>query len=157
MSTNDNDFFGGLFDFNGDGHTDLGEEWIAFQILNESSENYKPSKTSTPIKPHENSLIPDTPPVINTKQELKKYKKECITSLIIATIVSIFFMIFPCAVIWAAIVSYDSSNSASGFVTIVFILGGLLLIGILISILVKEFITYHEQISIIQDRINTIK
>ncbi|HHX54112.1 MAG TPA: hypothetical protein GX704_04300 [Clostridiales bacterium] len=28
-------FFSGLFDFNGDGETDPGEEWIAFNIFNE--------------------------------------------------------------------------------------------------------------------------
>ena len=27
------DLFGGFFDFNGDGKTDIGEEWIAYQIF----------------------------------------------------------------------------------------------------------------------------
>jgi hypothetical protein len=27
------DLFGGFFDFNGDGRTDIGEEWIAYQIF----------------------------------------------------------------------------------------------------------------------------
>lgn len=29
------DFFGGLFDFNGDGNVDMGEEFLAFLMLNE--------------------------------------------------------------------------------------------------------------------------
>ena len=30
-----NDLFGGLFDFNGDGKTDLGEEFLAFKMFEE--------------------------------------------------------------------------------------------------------------------------
>lgn len=33
MKPKNKDFFGGLFDFNGDGKTDLGEQFIAFQMF----------------------------------------------------------------------------------------------------------------------------
>lgn len=35
---NDNDFFGGMFDFDGDGHTDISEEYLAFQMMNDLEE-----------------------------------------------------------------------------------------------------------------------
>ena len=37
MSSNKDDLFGGMFDFNGDGKTDLGEEFIAYKIFEEIS------------------------------------------------------------------------------------------------------------------------
>ena len=33
-----NDLLGGLFDFNGDGKTDLGEEFLAFKMFEEVTE-----------------------------------------------------------------------------------------------------------------------
>jgi hypothetical protein len=42
MIWNNNDFFGGMFDFNGDGQTDAVEAAIGFQVLDEMSrENNK--------------------------------------------------------------------------------------------------------------------
>lgn len=35
MAKNKDNFFGGLFDFNGDGETDIGEEFTAYQIFKE--------------------------------------------------------------------------------------------------------------------------
>ena len=32
------DFMGGMFDFNGDGHTDVGEEFMAYQIYEDMTE-----------------------------------------------------------------------------------------------------------------------
>lgn len=29
------DFFGRMFDFNGDGQTDIGEDWLAFKMFEE--------------------------------------------------------------------------------------------------------------------------
>lgn len=37
MIFDDTDFFGGMFDFDGDGHTDLAEMALGFQILDEMS------------------------------------------------------------------------------------------------------------------------
>ena len=33
------DFFGGLFDFNGDGRTDLSEQFLAFMMMQETLED----------------------------------------------------------------------------------------------------------------------
>lgn len=38
MTKRDGGIFGGLFDFNNDGRTDVGEEWIAYQIMQEVME-----------------------------------------------------------------------------------------------------------------------
>ena len=32
------DFMGGMFDFDGDGHTDIGEEFMAYQIYEDMTE-----------------------------------------------------------------------------------------------------------------------
>ena len=37
MIWNNDDFFGGMFDFNGDGQTDAAEEALCFMILDEMS------------------------------------------------------------------------------------------------------------------------
>ncbi len=37
MAKKNGGLFGGLFDFNGDGKTDLGEEFIAYKIFEERS------------------------------------------------------------------------------------------------------------------------
>lgn len=36
---NDKNFMGGMFDFDGDGHTDISEEYLAFQMMNEPEED----------------------------------------------------------------------------------------------------------------------
>ncbi len=40
------DFMGGMFDFNRDGHTDAGEEFMAYKIFEDMTEK----ETSTPLK-----------------------------------------------------------------------------------------------------------
>lgn len=41
MASRKDDFMGGLFDFNGDGKADLGEEFIAYQIFEDMTNNQK--------------------------------------------------------------------------------------------------------------------
>ena len=41
MASNNNDLFGGLFDFNGDGKTDIGEEFLAYKIFEECTKEDK--------------------------------------------------------------------------------------------------------------------
>ena len=53
MSSNNDDFFGGAFDFNGDGKTDLTEQTIGLQMLEENEKNSsgKPSpQKSRPVQ-----------------------------------------------------------------------------------------------------------
>ena len=33
MGSKNDDIFGGFFDFNGDGKTDIGEEWVGYKIM----------------------------------------------------------------------------------------------------------------------------
>lgn len=46
------DFMGGMFDFNGDGRTDAGEEFMAYQIYEDMTEKADPSplRTSPRVK-----------------------------------------------------------------------------------------------------------
>ncbi len=37
MCYND-DFFGTMYDYDGDGHTDISEEYLAFQMMNDTEE-----------------------------------------------------------------------------------------------------------------------
>ena len=39
MNPKNNDFLGGLFDFNGDGRTDPGEMFIAYKIFEEATKD----------------------------------------------------------------------------------------------------------------------
>ena len=46
MFWDDTDFFGGMFDFNGDGHTDFVEMALGFQILDEMDREADDDKNS---------------------------------------------------------------------------------------------------------------
>lgn len=50
------DLFGGLFDFNGDGKTDLGEEWLAFKIFEECTKEEEPSHDFSDYSSYSSSL-----------------------------------------------------------------------------------------------------
>ena len=50
------DLFGGLFDFNGDGKTDLGEEWLAFKIFEECTREEEPSHDFSDYSSYSSSL-----------------------------------------------------------------------------------------------------
>ena len=138
------DFFGGIFDFNGDGKTDISEQWIAFQIINESIErnkekNDEPRMTSktfdddTPSFHMPVNLEPTKKPVPQNKRKTGWEK----ASTVIAAIV----MLIPVLIVLgAAISSYDPGNSASGFVTLLFAVPALVVGGIIVHVAAKEFI-----------------
>ena len=78
MSSKKNDFFGGFFDFNGDGKTDIGEEWIAYQIFQEcmkdEKSSYKPHTSSANKKKKTTQIINKKAPLpeIYTEEELNE-------------------------------------------------------------------------------------
>ena len=49
------DFFGGLFDFNGDGHTDMIEAYMGFQILQEMDREDDRDEEDDPEKENDQS------------------------------------------------------------------------------------------------------
>lgn len=49
MPSNKDDIFGGMFDFDGDGKTDIGEEFLAYMMFEEMTKDDKKSKTDDSI------------------------------------------------------------------------------------------------------------
>lgn len=142
MSKHD-DLFGGFFDFNGDGKTSLDEEWIAYKIIEDASKKNKEKNSySFPKEPRYASHkraepIPDDVQLATVsetpdKEQYKKEKKQYRSGVWIALIVCMVMMVFTIVVMYAAIASYDTRNSASGFVVTVFVLAGLVVIGVII-------------------------
>ena len=136
------DFFGGIFDFNGDGKTDIIEQWAAFQIINESIERNKekdvePKMTSKPFDD-------DTPGFrmpVNlepTKKPVPQNSRKTLWNKISAVIAAAIMLIPVLIVLFAAISSYDPDNSASGFVTLLFAVPALVIGGIIVYVAAKE-------------------
>ena len=44
---NNDDFFGTMFDFNGDGHSDMTETFMAYQMMNEDDDSFVPKSGET--------------------------------------------------------------------------------------------------------------
>lgn len=143
MSKNKNDLFGGFFDFNGDGKTSIDEEWIAFKIMedvNKSSDEEHPysapkpnrSYAKQPEKPIPDEVHLSMVSAAPDQAQYKKEKRQYRGGILITLIVSSFLMIFPIAVMYAAIASYDEKNSASGFLILIFMVAGLIAMGLII-------------------------
>ena len=49
MPSDKDDIFGGMFDFDGDGKTDIGEEFLAYMMFEELSKDDEKSKTDDSI------------------------------------------------------------------------------------------------------------
>lgn len=160
MGTKGDDFFGGLFDFNGDGKTDLGEQFLAYQIFEQTMRDnsddedldddydddyddvnltddaddylpYIPQQTSIPSKQASTTIPPVTepPPKELTLPEYKERRAAFVRECVISTVLALLLGVFPgVGIIYAAITSYDSKNSASGFVLMLFIFSGLLIL-----------------------------
>lgn len=138
------DFLGGIFDFNGDGKTDISEQWIAFQIINESIERNKEKNdearmTSKMFNDEEPSFyVP-----INlepTKKPVPQNNRKTGWDKISAVIAAVIMLIPVLIVLWAAINSYDPGNNASGMVTLLFAVPALIVGGIIVHVAAKEFI-----------------
>ena len=117
MSNND-DLFGGMFDINGDGKTDIVEEYLQFNYLEEATKSQEES-----TYPHRsNHPTKVSPPAQHTTRD---FILNCISAVFACIVLSS----LPCIVMWAAIDTYDPRNSAAGVVTtLVFIVGGFFII-----------------------------
>lgn len=118
-----NDIWGDFFDFNGDGKTDITEEWIAFQIMQEcckdddSPKTYTPKKKSPPVTYKDLPRIKQIPEVVddsNYKSLRSDMKIE-----IVSAIVTFILVMMPISVLfYAGIAAYDEKNSAAWLVTL---------------------------------------
>ena len=149
MPSNKDDLFGGMFDFNGDGKTDIGEEWIAFNIFQECMKDEN-EQSDSPMPIHTNrkrpvreinhvTVIPEKP----TDEEYSKLRKSIKGDYFI-TIIAAIVICFPAgAFLVAAIKTYDANNSASGFLVALFV-GILLAVVCGVIIAIKNDFKYHN-------------
>lgn len=154
MGSNNDDIFGGFFDFNGDGKTDIGEEWIGYKIIEdcmkeESSSSTTKSRPYRPVSPPREYSEPIVTPLpeVTTKEQLKS---ECSMRriTIISSIFAALIMLFPvCAFVWAAYASYDPRNSASGFIVAIFTIAGLIIGGVILHTVGKEIGKAFDEIA----------
>ena len=163
MFSNKNDLFGGMFDFNGDGKTDIGEEWIAFNIFqecmkdeNEQSGSPAPIHTfkKRPVREINHvTVIPKAP----TDEEYSKLRKSIKGDYFI-TIIAAIIICFPAfGFLVAAIKTYDVNNSASDFLVALFAVILLVVIcGVIIAI-IKDFKYHNERLRILEQNYRSSK
>ena len=156
MPSNKDDLFGGIFDFNEDGKTDIGEEWIAFNIFqecmkDESDQNETPIPTHTyrkkPVKEISHvTVIPERPTDEEYAKLRRSIKGDYFITLIAATVIC-----FPAvAFLIAAIKTYDANNSASGFIIALF---SCILIAVVCGVIIaikNDFKNHSERLRILE-------
>lgn len=151
------DFWGGLFDFNGDGKTTWDEEMLGLSLMEEdrkrTAKNLESDFTYKYKEPKVKSVptIKQVPEIVDETNYLSLrsgYRIECICAVIALVI-----MLIPAVVIlWAVYSTYDPRNSASDFVTIVFTLAGLGYGGVLLYATFKSINTSIENIALVNER-----
>ena len=154
-NNNTNKGWGGPFDFNGDGKTTWEEEAFGITLMkqcrknNDSSSGYTPTHTSKApkavptIKP-----VPDVVDESNYNALLSDYRGE-----FIGAIVAMLLFLAPAVLIlWAVFSTYDPDNSASGLLTVLFSIAGLVYGGIVLSATGKSISTSIENIRLVKQR-----
>lgn len=126
MSSNNNDFFGGLFDFNGDGKTSIDEEFLAYKIFEETTKEESDDENEDDFIPTYHTapkaapIITPTPvqqskisvPETLTKENYPQRKNALKSGILVSILTGLFLSILPIVVMWATIASYDDKNSA---------------------------------------------
>ncbi len=162
MSSNKDDIFGGFFDFNGDGKTDIGEEWVAYKIMEECMQDdedenededdiFNISFDGQTYESVPSTVICDeaisTPlPEIYTKEELKAHCGSRKATIIISIIAAAVMLAPAIIIVWAAYASYDSSNSASGFLCLLLTIVGIFVGGAIVYSACKEITKAYSEI-----------
>ena len=151
------DFWGGMFDFNGDGKTTWDEEMLGLSLLEEDRKRTaknlesKPSYKYKELKTKSMPTIKAVPEVVdetNYKSLCSEYRTECICA-----VVALLLMLIPAGVIlWAVYSTYDPKNSASDFITIVFTLAGLVYGGVVFHTTFKSINTSVENLNLVKER-----
>lgn len=149
--TSNNDFFGDLFDFDGDGKTSLDEEFLAYKIFEETTkeenediddedveieDDFIPTYHSIPNSAPTATTAPATPTKVSVPETLSKenypQRKNALKSSIFGSIITGLFLSFlPIVVMWAAVSGYDDKNSSYWLVFLLFFGGGLVVLGVI--------------------------
>lgn len=147
MASKNDDLFGGMFDFNGDGKTDPGEQFIAYKIFEEVTKGDDPNsddpvdigftpKRRTGCRQPTRSAkpLPSMQPIPEhlSFADYNKRRHAFVGDVFLSILVAAALCFIPGVIVWAAISSYDAKNSASGFVVTVFVIAGLVVEGFIL-------------------------
>lgn len=159
MASNSDDFFGGLFDFNGDGKTDLAEQFVAFKILEdiekeesdeEDDDSYVPRTTlGDRLRiARENNPPQDEKPIPDclTHAEYKQWKHTLISGCVLSVFLYAVFCVLPGLFVYAALSVFDARESASVLVSTVIALIGIVLIVCIFIAAVKTINECRERL-----------
>ena len=149
------DFWGGMFDFNGDGKTTWDEEMLGLILIEEDIKRSKKNLDTLPTyrekKPKEVPMIKPVPEVVddsNYHHLLSEYRIECVCAVI-----ALIVMLVPAVIIlWAVYSSYDPNNSASDFISIIFTIAGFVYGGILVYTTGNSIKVSMENLAIVKER-----
>lgn len=164
MASNSDYFFGGLFDFNGDGKTDIAEQFVAYKILEdinkedgdeEDEDSYVPRTTlSERLRvARETNPPPDEKPIPErlTLSEYKQWKRTLIGGCVFSLFLYALFCVLPALFVYAALSVLDTRDSASVLAsTIVALIGIFLIVCILIAAL-KSINECHDRLQQAKD------
>jgi len=171
MPSKNDDFFGGMFDFNGDGKTTIDEEFLAFKIFEESTKNEDEEKDEfedeledefsdddyvAPIKLSTVTTPPFVPqkakmPETLSRENYSQRKSSLKSNIIFNIIAGLAMSLIPIAVMWATIKAYDEKNSAYWLVFLLFFGGGLVILGIIWSIAGKAIGKSFSDLNVMKD------
>jgi len=167
MAPNDDDLFGGFFDLNGDGSTDAGEEYIAYEVINDSIGNDTDTESDADadydgdpwndeeyygtIPASESKYKEITEANINlqaileeaknhkfTREEYENEKRKFRKSCVLSILFGLGLCILAFSLVWAAVKTYDPDAGAGMIVTIVFFAGGLILMFLILSAMISS-------------------
>ncbi len=151
------DFWGGMFDFNGDGKTTWDEEMLGLSLLEEDRKRTAKNLESKPTynykepKVRKMPTIKEVPEVVdesNYKFLRSEYRAECVCA-----IVALVAMLIPAVLIlWAVYSTYDPKNSASDFITIIFTLAGIVYGSVVLHTTFKSITTSIENLNLVKER-----
>lgn len=153
-NNNSNKGWGGPFDFNGDGKTTWDEEAFGLTLMEQCRKNNESSSHTHSYKTREPKAMPTIKPVPEVVDEsnysflLTDYRSECVSAII----AMVLFLAPAVLILWAVYSTYDPDNSASGFLTILFTIAGLVYGGVVLSTTGKSISTSLENIELVKQR-----
>ena len=131
MSDKNDNLFGGMFDINGDGKTNLVEKYLEYNYLEEAAKSQE-----SPTYRRRPSYIAPLEPESITPEKYNSRIKDFIVNCVSSIFSFIILCSIPCIVMWAAVDTYDPKSSVSGVLTTIIIIVGAFFIIALFSALI---------------------